>query len=390
MKTLKKAVSVILLGCMLMALGAAGAYADGAANNALTLAIVDTGTQTKQLAKKLAANEDYQLEVLNFATSDELLAALKDGEKIDLVLVRSKPLPRAELAEYCVELTGYLNDEDMLGDLGLIPNLTGVSNGRECYAVPLDFQIYTWYGNGELPAPISFAEAEKAAGGMDNILQTSAWGREELLSWTAHFFTGAYIDFAAGESKLAGSGFENVLEIAQSLPEKAPTESRNEDVLLNFIQLDSKFSMIATAKLYGGKDYKFIGIPNEAYNGGFLSVCSEVGITKTCANPNAACEIIEDLFDEFYELPNNQTHLPAVEDEFEDALEACIGYTYIDKADAEKILKLVADSTAIEVNDGMIDWIIDKNAADFFSGAVSAAEAVQAMDSEIEAYINEK
>lgn len=99
MKTLKKAVSVILLGCMLMALGAAGAYADGAANNALTLAIVDTGTQTKQLAKKLAANEDYQLEVLNFATSDELLAALKDGEKIDLVLVRSKPLPRAELAE---------------------------------------------------------------------------------------------------------------------------------------------------------------------------------------------------------------------------------------------------------------------------------------------------
>ena len=298
MKTLKKAVSVILLGCMLMALGAAGAYADGAANNALTLAIVDTGTQTKQLAKKLAANEDYQLEVLSFSTSDGLLGALKDGEKIDLVLVRDKPLPRTELEEYCVELSGYLNDENMLDDLGLIPNLTGVSDGRECYAVPLDFQIYTWYGNGELPAPISFAEAEKAAGGMDNILQTSDWGRNELLSWTTPCFTGAYIDFAAGESKLAESGFEGILEIAQNLPEKTPAKSRNQDALLNFIQLDRKFPMIASAKLYGGEDYKFVGIPNEAYGGGLLSVCSQISITKTCSDPDTACKFISDLRDE--------------------------------------------------------------------------------------------
>lgn len=388
MKSLKKTVAVILLACVLMSLCEAGAFADNAADDALTIAVVDQGTQIKTLAKKLDANEDYQLDVKSFATCDELLAALEKGEKIDLVLVRDRPLPRTELEEYCVELSGYLKDEDTLGDLGLIPNLTGVDAGRKCYAVPLDFQIYTWYGNGELPAPITFAEAEEAAGGIDNIIQTSGWGRDELLSWTSPFFAGAYIDFAAGESKLAGSGFEGVLKIAQNLPEEAPAESGEQDALLKFIQLDSKFSMIATAKIFCGKDYQFVGIPNMSYNGGLLSVCSQISITKTCADPDTACEFIADLLDEYYGLPN--THIPAVEDEFEDELDACIGFTYIDKADAEKILKLVEDSTAIEVNDGMIDWIIDKNADDFFSGAVSAVEAVQAMDSEIEAYLNEK
>lgn len=388
MKTLRKAATVLLLGCVLMSLGAAGAYADSAADDALTIAVVDQGTQIKTLAKKLDANEDYQLEVKSFSTCDELLAALERGEKIDLVLVRDRPLPRAELEEYCVELSGYLKDEDTLGDLGLIPNLTGVDAGRKCYAVPLDFQIYTWYGSGGLPAPITFAEAEEAAGGIDDIIQTNAWGRDELISWVSPFYISAYIDFAAGESKLAESGFENVLEIARNLPEEAPAESGEQDALLKFIQLDSKLSMIATAKSFCGEDYQFVGFPNNSQGGGFFSVCSEIGITKTCVDPDAACEFIENLLDEYYKLPN--THLPAVEDEFEDELEACISYTYIEKADAEKILKLVEDCTAIDVNDGMIDWIIDKNADGFFSGAVSAVEAVQAMDSEIEAYLNEK
>ena len=258
--------------------------------------------------------------------------------------------------------------------------------------------------------------------------------RDTVLFYILALELDRFVDWGAGKCCFDSPAFLELLEFAKTFPETAvggytgtedsePSRiaSGKQMLLRSGIYCFSDFQMIEA--MFGG-NCTYIGYPTSVGNGNMIQLDAGCAISAACRAPEAAWKFVRTFFTADYQrslawsLPSNreifneklrEIMTPVylqdengryVVDETGSRIETdqgsvkfgdvVIGYRALTETQAEKILSLVESTERLYGYDENFADIITEEAAAFFYGQKSAAEAAELIQRRAELYISEQ
>ena len=347
---------------------------------------------------------EYKVNVVRFGenglTPERLQTELIAGGGPDIFAIydRSSLDPLGDTA--FEDLLPYLDTDVEFSRDTIVPSLLNAMalDGRLNW-LPYSFAVSTFTAPSSLiPEPgVSFEEAEYAAESAGVTLFPSWMTRDVIWAKLSQFAVGQYIDFKSGTCSFDSDGYVRLLEqCAAATPELSDSAALMGSSLLQYELLQNLTRLSAISNTYGG-EYTFAGAPNETTNGSMFATDLCFAISSASDEPDAAWQFVRTcLSGEHQRL--NIDYLPAVaavlEESINNAVENGIewyGYEYeLDSADADKLRELLTDTATVENAYPDIISILSEDAAQFFTGQVSARQAAQYTQDRVSTWLSER
>ncbi|MDR2598755.1 MAG: extracellular solute-binding protein, partial [Oscillospiraceae bacterium] len=316
-----------------------------------------------------------------------------------------------------VDLYPYLNADPLINRDSLFESVLKASEiNSGLYRIPFSFSLQTIFGNpamlGEYPGWTleEFLAVIDANPNAD--VPMGSW-IDRMLALSRLFISNMdeYIDFETGNAYFDRDEFVMMLEFANTFPDEIGRDvTTNQDVLiatgrqimnvLNFGQLE----LFLFSRAPFGGDVVFKGYPDSNRDGTSFNTSSNLAITTTCTDIDAAWEFLRIFFTEEHQRDFTPWSFPINKVVFEEKLEKAmipLGYSInIDKdtsydveplshEDADVIRTLINNTTKM-VRDSDTIWdLVSESAEDFFNGRLTAEEAARIIQSRVMIYLSE-
>lgn len=308
-----------------------------------------------------------------------------------------------DLSTFGLDLTPLLDADSVYSREAFVPALLdGMETDGGLYALPLAFDIQTFLAPSALiPEPgLTFEELEAVleAAGSDWLPFESWVDAATLLSWTAPFAAGHYVDYEAGTCQFESEEFIDYLTWCKTWAGDGSIQDPYDQVILKLSIITSTEEVaFATAKAEANNGYTYAGIPVSSGYGSMFEVAVELGISNQSAHTDGAWAFIHyclSHLDEevFYGLPALQS---VIDDQIawylsgeavdwlgnpEPASQACV----------DKFYDLLEQTTVMAGTDETLIGIIKDEADYYFSSSRSAEDTANIIQNRASLYLMEK
>lgn len=284
--------------------------------------------------------------------------------------------------------------------------------------LPVFYNITTFTGPEDILSSGRFtmedAQARAAELGSNCYVFPEWVDRTQLLGHLVRFSAGKYVDWEAGTCDFNNPDFIALLDSCNGQveainPGADNTELQERKSLLELCYIysvafldgpnrtnmdDGYMGMMTSA----GSGYDYVGFPNEDSNGSMFNLGPVFAISASSKNKEGAWEFIRFVMSdeiqemECYYIPVNHRTL---EKQIELGIVGSLPKDYssfskFDREEADKFLKLLAETEYVEGTDGTIMSIIREEAAALFHGAKTAAEVAETIQSRVSIYVAER
>lgn len=389
-------------------------------------------------------NPTYRIEVLDYSeynTSEDynagqlrLTTDILSGNVPDMIATDNLPIYQYSGKGLLEDLWPYIDaDEELGGRAGVVePLFNALSRNGKLYALYPDFYIMTMEGPtavfGEEPG-LTFERVSEAMAQYPDISAPIAeYTRDNMLQAICQLSLNNYVDWENGTCSF-DQGFSEVLEFCSLFPETynydysedyvyvSPIEQiRNGDALLMPTQVyDMNYSHVNDELIEGGMTY--VGFPGAGGNGSAFICDTGIAMSANCSDKEGAWQFMRryvdgSFYDYNYNFSTNRAKFDAAmeeamtpvyyTDENGQQVEASVYTYYIDddnqvelyamtQAEADKILDLISETTAVSVNaDQQLLSIITEEAEAYFAGQRSAQDAAAMIQSRASIYVSEQ
>lgn len=389
-------------------------------------------------------NPTYRIEVRDYSeynTSDDYNAGLTrlttdiiSGNAPDLISTDNLDFKRYAGKGLFEDLWPYIDADEELGGRGAVVEefFNAMSDDGKLYAVYPGFYIITMEGPtavfGE-EMGVSFEQVREAMERYPEITTPLAnYTRSDMLSMVCYYALDNYVDWESSTCSF-DQGFADVLEFCNLFPTEYPeydpsepyrdplVQLRDGQVLMNpaYISDFSGYSRVGNAVVEGGTTY--IGLPGVGGSGGAFICDTGIAMSANCSDKEGAWQFMRryvdgSFYDYNYNFSTNRAKFDAAmeeamtpvyyTDENGQQVEASVYTYYIDddnqvelyamtQAEADKILDLISETTAVSVNaDQQLMSIITEEAEAYFAGQRSAQDAAAMIQSRASIYVSEQ
>ena len=350
-------------------------------------------------------SEEYRIEVLQFGedglTAELLRTQLTAGEGPDIFAFYDRGSLAELNANALEDLLACLDADAEYGREALIPELLEAMcvQGKLSW-LPYSFAISTFTApTAYLSEPgYGFDEAQQAAAKAGLPLFPGWMTRDILWGWLSAFAAGQYMDVKAGTCSFDSPDYISLLEeCAAAAPEFGSDSAALYNGLLQFETLQGLMRVSVISSSYGGA-YAFVGAPNETTNGSMFSPDLCFAISSASENRAAAWQFVRScLSAEHQRLATGAfpSTAAALDELIDDAMENGIWVTdeisyELGAADAEKLRELIASTETVQDAYPVVLDIMAEDAAQFFSGQITAQQAAAYTQNRVQLYLSER
>ncbi len=371
-------------------------------------------------------NDDWQAGLLKLNT--EIIS----GKVPDILDTNSLPLQQYAAKGLLEDLYPYIDNDTTLGGrtalVGSILKATEIDG--KLYQVVPGFQVFTVAGPGKLVGKEKGWRIDQmnqvlaAHSGMKAFANLT---RDNILYYTCVMNMNDYIDWQQGSCHFDDGEFAKLLEFAGSFPQEINWEDYEEapsdfellysgQMLLAPISLAEANDYLLYKTLFNG-DLTFIGFPSQGGIGSVATLNAGLAMSSKCADKDGAWQFIRTTLTQeyqekylYYGFPTNQK---AFDNKMQKSMEK---QTYTDEngvvldqpvldldvsghnfkvyaasqEDIAQIEDLINSLTGVMNVDQNILKIIQEEAASYFAGQKSAADAASIIQSRVKLYVNEQ
>lgn len=397
-------------------------------------------------------NDTYRIEVHDYSeynTDDDyeagvtkLLTEIMAGNLPDLLDLSQLPYDQLAAKGILEDIYPYIDADNEISREDFFPTvLSALEVGGKLYQVCPAFSISSVMGAssvvGDTPG-WTYDEFNAALASMpegcDAFEQYVT--RENILRSCLALDMEEYVDWTTGECRFDSEGFIKLLEFASAFPEEYDYENYDYSIdnpmtriaegrqMLTMTSIYDFDSMMYNDFYFGGSS-TYIGYPTVSGVGNMLSLSSGIGMTKNCADKDAAWQFLRGFLT--VEGQNNfDNGLPVNISVFNKRLEIAMTPEYEKDADgnfvldengdkiqisqgsigygdgtvheiyavtqeqADKLMELVNTTTKIADYNSSVFDIVSEEAQAFFAGQKSAEEVARLIQSKANIYVNEQ
>ncbi len=316
-----------------------------------------------------------------------------------------------DLSSVCADLLPYLDGDPDYGREAFIPNLlSGMEQNGRLYSLPLAYSIVTVLAPAELlpEAGITAADLETALAqaGPEWVTFEGWMTPENLLGWTDAFVIGAYVDRDAGTCRFDTQAFQDYLTWCRTWGRSdVPQEGEvflgdpDEQPLLQCLSINSAREVVtaATRRAHQGYERAYVGMPVGEGNGSMYELAVEVGVSNQTAHADGAWQFLRFCLDHqadgvFYGLPVLQAVLDDQIAWYQSG--EAVGWMgepeVADQADVDRFCRLLDGTTVVGGEDEALLAILADEAAYYFAGQRTAAEAAAVIQNRASLYLAEQ
>lgn len=281
-----------------------------------------------------------------------------------------------------------------------MPNLLAAMTEQDKLSwLPYSFAISTFIAPPEYiqASGVSFDEAEAAASAAGLPLFPGWMTRDTLWSWMSRFAVGQYMDAEAGVCSFDSGGYAQLLEqCAAAAPELPDDTAALYNSLLQFELLQNLTRLSAISETYGG-EYTFAGAPNDTTNGSMFMPDLCFAISSASENKEGAWQFVRTCLSEEHQLMNVD-FLPSsaavLDSMISDGVENGVHFFEfeyeIGEADADKLRKLISETTTAQDAHPIVLSIMAEDAAESFAGRITAKQAAEYTQNRVSTYLSER
>ncbi|MCM1090277.1 MAG: extracellular solute-binding protein [Butyrivibrio sp.] len=397
----------------------------------LTLATIDGGSDLSSLVVKYnRGNANYHITVKDYASPAELYIAMLTGEAVDIIDLTGVDVRKMAARGIFEDIAPYVERSEAFSRSDFVDGLLEVYTYEDkLVSIPTTFALRTVAGDKALlsnQAGLSLEELLELAKARQGTKVFDGLTREELLQYLMMFNEDVFVDWDAGECHFDSETFQEVLELLKGFPEDA--EGGAEESSLP-ARLQRGEVLFAIADIYGFKDLQLydaiygersacVGFPTADGSGGTLLYTENAFAVAACSeHKDAAWDFVEgvvlaqereryfywhfDCFPTLQRLWRERAEEIMTDDEervraggkfgertYED------GWTYtghaLTQGEVDRLTELLSQARpAALLTDDETLRIISEEAAAYYSGQKSAADAAGIIQNRVQLYLNE-
>ena len=305
-----------------------------------------------------------------------------------------------EPSEVCLDLSAYLDADAAVSREDFVPGLLQTAENGAVFELPLAFYVTTLLAPSsliqEMGATMEELERIRIQAGEDWVTFPSWMDANNLLALTASFCMETCMSEGATPENLAA-----YLQWCKDWSGDGSIPPQDQRAILHYRSIGSVESLAALSgwaeNLFGDAAYAYAGIPVENGPGTMLEISSVVGISKQCSDPDGAwtflCYCLEHQAEQ---SGRGLTTLTAVLREQMDELirggrTDWQGETIsITQQEADQFWSLITEHAAVADYDETALSILQEEAAAYFAGNGSAADAARRIQDRIGLYWMER
>lgn len=299
---------------------------------------------------------------------------------------------------YLLELRAYASED--FCEQTFVPGLIeAVETGNGLYWIPYCFSVVTFTGPDALKDGTGslLERAEKWLGEHGDAAMFPEWcGRDSIMNIAANFSAMEFVDVDAGISCFNSQDFIDLLKFVGKWTGSA-AQGEGRRGLFESETISGFLRLAAIRRAYDG-DYMFVGFPALNNSCGMYQLNMKFAISAQCAEPEAAWKFISYALSEEGQALNSGPGFPALVSAFygqmDEAIENGVSteldvYEYTEE-DSNKLLSLLTEIDAVYESDVTLVGIILSEAEGYFSGASTAEQTADAIQSRVDIYLAER
>ena len=243
-------------------------------------------------------------------------------------------------------------------------------------------------------------EAARAYAGSEWVTIESWNTADNLLSLTAPFCVGQYVDYNNSVCDFQNPAFVDYLSWCKTWGGDGTISGSSELALLRFKQLMNYESIAGmedhAANWFGSNGYIYVGVPNDISSGSAYGLTTSIGVSTQCRDIAGAMEFVDFCFDYF---GDNSETFPASNVKLQERMDQYIdgeqrdwrGETIVvSETDAVQFFDMLSRITVLKKTDSAVLQIIQEEAAAYFSNQVSDEQAAEGIQSRVSLYLMEQ
>lgn len=414
----------------------------------LTYSVFDLGPRQKSLINSFnAQDEEYYIEIQDFGKGHEN-DPMKAYEDFDLALVNgvAGDILQVDSSFYTKylrlgayeDLNPYMEADEEFDKSDYWENIMTVCEvDGKLYYMPINFEVKAYFGR------VSVWEGRENLTIDETIelLNSLPEGQELLFRMTRKEFiteimnTGAdnFVDWESGECNFESEEFQDVLRVANNLPEEYVSDGNSVDlgvklgsgeVLLAELVF-SDYRIIQDYKAYMGEDIVMVNYPGSTNEGNVLMLLSQntYAINADSLSKDGAWEFIKFVLSEEQQnameqgkFQSGQWYIPMNKAIFEKQMQKWQTPNYIIDENGEKVespytlfvsediqfeiyhatdedvalwTQVIENVTSVQENNYVLTNIIMEEAGPYFDGQKSVDEVAEIIQGRISIYVNE-
>lgn len=353
------------------------------------------------------SQDHYRVKAVEYGTEDRSMDMLRTeiiaGKAPDLYCFDT---PQRFGAAACADLLPFLDADTQTGREWFIPNLLrAMTEDGKLYWMPYLFAVSTWVAPSDVfsHAGISPDEWQARLRALDtddplfDCFATSAW----FLSWYASFAIGQFVDFDQGTCSFDSPEFAAVLQFCSDWGTDGEISMTPERPVMKFEAITNAARIGVLGELYNDA-YCYAGFPTERGNGSMFDIKMCFALSALAEKQDGAWAFLQFAMQRLSQASGAALRelngLPASSQALETRLQYLIetGDTFLDNtnkikpSDAEQFLALLDETTVLGSANEEIRQIIEEEAAMFFAGQCSAADAAAKIQNRVSLYLMEQ
>lgn len=344
------------------------------------------------------------------------------GNIPDLLILDDMPMARYIALGMLTDLAPYLEADGQLTREDIMPNVLAALEQDGClYTLPTSFSISTAAGLSRVvgkEAGWTQAEFLSLLAQSPNVRQPIALtDRSGFLSILTEAGMSRYLDWESGVCRFDSPEYVALLELAATLPAEIDWQDpdmpewgalllRSGEALLSQEDITS-FESIAKLEAMCNEPVTLKGFPADDGFGSSLQLHNCLAITESCADKEAAWRFLRGQLGAAFQItPGNVRAFPTNQEAFAQKYaqemsrvtdetwhadpETMVTVVPVTQRQAGQIEALINATTMLESTEEAVLDIIQEEAAAFFAGQNTAAEAAAIIQSRVSVYVNEQ